>query len=216
MYFGPRLPIIQVVFTSHLEDVCRVMDCSPNSMIKIEPLNREREEDWELFLLKLGHEGTPTILSPEIEEVGKLIVKICGGLPLAVSVMARAMKPILNDGIRLWRFKLYQLQKGEMGVEMERGVLEVLKRSYQKLPHKDMQKCFLECAFSPDLSRENELIKNLDLKKLIIGSTMGERWDKVLGILRALEGHFLLENGPDSIQILLKALAFYIKKTEES
>jgi len=50
------------------------------------------DEDWELFKVKLGRNGTPATLSPEIGNIARHILARCEGLPLGISVIARTMK----------------------------------------------------------------------------------------------------------------------------
>ena len=101
----------------------------------------KEDEDWELFLLKLGPSGTPATLPPRVLEIARFVVMKCDGLPLGISVMASTMKGV-ND-IRWWRHALNKLYIFEMGEELKEEVLTVLKRSYDNLIEKDLQKCFL-------------------------------------------------------------------------
>jgi sentrin-specific protease 7 len=158
---------IKVIVTSRLEHVCHQMDCQPYVMIQMFPLKchgdkidygseyndeDEVDEDWELFMLKLGYNGTPKILPCEIEEVARCVVERFKGLPLGIKVMARTMKGI-ND-IHRWKHAFDKLNKLEMGQEVEEEVFKVLKHSYDNLKEKDLQNCFLYCAIlSGDIER---------------------------------------------------------------
>ncbi|RDX58223.1 putative disease resistance protein, partial [Mucuna pruriens] len=137
---------IKLIITSRLVHVCRQMDCLPDYMIQVQPLFSEEEEDWELFLLKLGHHGTPATLPLDVHDIARSVVWKCEGLPLGISVMARTMKG--RKDIHWWRYanKFDIFQTGE---EMKEEVLAVLKRSYDNLIEEDMQKCFLYCALLP-------------------------------------------------------------------
>jgi sentrin-specific protease 7 len=134
---------IKVILTTRLKHVCHQMDCEPNHMIQIVPLYTDGE-DWELFLVNLGHNGAHVTLSPEIEKTARDIVDMCEGLPLGIRVMARTMKGI--DDIHQWKHALNKLKKLEMGEEVEEEVFKVLKRSYDNLMEKDLKNCFLYCA----------------------------------------------------------------------
>ncbi|KAH1200251.1 putative ubiquitin-like-specific protease 2B [Glycine max] len=110
---------IKLIITTRLKHVCLQMDCLPNNIITI-PLNiiteEEEEEAWELFLLKLGHRGTPARLSPHVLEIARSVVMKCDGLPLGISVMARTMKG--KNEIHWWRHALNKLDRLEMGEEV--------------------------------------------------------------------------------------------------
>jgi sentrin-specific protease 7 len=134
---------IKVIVTTRLKHVCYQMDCLPNHMIQMRPL-RIDNEDWRLFEVKLGHDGTSTTLCPKIDNIARQIVEICGGLPLGINVMARTMKGI--DCIHQWKHVLNKLKKLEVVQEVEEEFFKVLKRSYDNLKEKDMQKYFIYCA----------------------------------------------------------------------
>nr|KYP33802.1 putative disease resistance protein At4g27220 family [Cajanus cajan] len=136
---------IKLIITSRLKHVCQQMDCLQKDMITVYPLDviDEKDLDWKLFLLKLGHHGIPATLSPKVEEVARSVVKKCDGLPVAISVMARSMKE--QDDIHWWKHALNKVENFEMGEEVK----TVLKRSYDNLNDKDLQKCFLYCALLP-------------------------------------------------------------------
>ncbi|PNX61125.1 putative NBS-LRR resistance protein, partial [Trifolium pratense] len=137
----PKVNGIKVIVTSRLEHVCHQMDCQPNVMIGMFPLSRYNEgeydyadedeydvdEGWDLFMINLGHDGTPRILPYEIEKVARCIVKRFEGLPLGIKVMARTMKGI-ND-IHRWKHAFNKLNKVETGQELEEEVFKVFGRN---------------------------------------------------------------------------------------
>ena len=138
----PEVNGIKVILTTRLKHVCHQMDCQPYAILQMYPLNTH--EDWELFMLKLGHDGTPKILPNEIERIGRCIVEIYKGLPLAINVMARTMKRI--DDFHQWKHGLNKHEKLELGQMVEEEVFKVLKCSYDNLMAKNLQNCFLYCA----------------------------------------------------------------------
>jgi sentrin-specific protease 7 len=214
---------IKVIVTSRLEHVCHQMDCQPYVMIQMFPLKchedkidygseyndeDEVDADWELFMLKLGYNGTPKILPCEIEEVARCIVERFKGLPLGIKVMARTMKGI-ND-IHRWKHAFDKLNKLEMGQEVEEEVFKVLKHSYDNLKEKDLQNCFLYCAIlSGDIECvDYELIMKLVDNGLINGNRcLEEISDEVKVMLIRLGAHSL-----DYTHRLVKDMACYILK----
>ena len=143
----------------------------------------KEDEDWELFLLKLGPSGTPATLPPRVLEIARFVVMKCDGLPLGISVMARTMKG--ENDIRRWRHALNNLEKSEMGEEMKEEVLTVLKRSYDNLIEKVMQNCFLFCALLPSI-RQEELVMMLVQSGLLNGKRSLEEIFDLGGFLSEL------------------------------
>ncbi|XP_025696942.1 probable disease resistance protein At4g27220 isoform X2 [Arachis hypogaea] len=171
---------------------CRKMDCPTRNVIAMRPLYES--EDLELFLARLGEDHkTPATLSPRILEIARFIARECGGLPLAISVMARTMKGV--DSIRQRRHALNRLERGEMGGEMEEEVFQVLKASYDNLRHKSMQKSFLHCALYSEFWKDDKLIKKLVDSGAINGRrSLEEIFDEGHTIFNELEDHSLLSD----------------------
>ncbi|WJX75443.1 Ulp1 peptidase [Trifolium repens] len=209
---------IKVILTTRLKHVCHQMDCLPNHMIQIIPLNHtlyRGHEDWRLFDIKLGHNGTPITLSPEIENIAKGIVQRCGGLPLGISVIARTMKGI--DDIHQWKHALNKLKKLEMGQELEEEVLKVLKRSYDNLMDKDLQNCFLYCALFWTGNKDELIMKLVDNGQINKNICLEEIFDEGNTILNKLEAHSLIKIGEDYVFIhpLVRSMACYIMKEKQ-
>ncbi|KAH1156522.1 hypothetical protein GYH30_051362 [Glycine max] len=200
---------IKLIITTRLKHVCLQMDCLPNNIITI-PLNiiteEEEEEAWELFLLKLGHRGTPARLSPHVLEIARSVVMKCDGLPLGISVMARTMKG--KNEIHWWRHALNKLDRLEMGEE----VLSVLKRSYDNLIEKDIQKCFLRSALFPTIIRKEEWVTMVVESGLLNGKrSLEETFDEGRVIMDKLINHsLLLDRGSLRMHGLVRKMACHI------
>ncbi|RYQ78990.1 hypothetical protein Ahy_Scaffold8g108473 isoform A [Arachis hypogaea] len=174
----------KLIITSRLKHVLRQMDCPTSNIITMYPLSHG--ECLELFLLRLG-EYHKTHSPPNAWN----IARECGGLPLAISVMARTMKGV--DNIHQWRHALNKLKRGEMGGEMEEEVFQVLKASYDNLTHKSMQNSFLQCALYSEFWKDDKIIMNL----VDSGAINGRRrldaiFDEGHTIFSELEDHSLL------------------------
>ncbi|KAL1361104.1 hypothetical protein AAHE18_04G227700 [Arachis hypogaea] len=182
----------KLIITTRLKHVLRQMDCPTRNVIAMRPLYES--EDLELFLARLGEDHkTPATLSPRILEIARFIARECGGLPLAISVMARTMKGV--DSIRQRRHALNRLERGEMGGEMEEEVFQVLKASYDNLRHKSMQKSFLHCALYSEFWKDDKLIKKLVDSGAINGRrSLEEIFDEGHTIFNELEDHSLLSD----------------------
>ncbi|KAG4937599.1 hypothetical protein JHK85_052518 [Glycine max] len=178
---------IKLIITTRLKHVWLQMDCLPNNTITIFPFDELEEEAWELFLLKLGHRGTPARLPPHVLEIARSVVMKCDGLPLGISVMARTMKG--KNEIHWWRHALNKLDRLEMGEE----VLSVLKRSYDNLIEKDIQKCFLQSALFPNHIFKEEWVMMLVESGLLDGKrSLEETFDEGRVIMDKLINHSLL------------------------
>ncbi|CAL5191322.1 unnamed protein product [Lathyrus oleraceus] len=191
---------IKVILTTRLKHVCQQMDCLPSHMINVIPLF-EVDEGWELFKVKLGHYGTPAILSPEIENIARVIVDRFEGLPLGISVMARTMKGI--DYIGQWKHSLNKLNKLESGQEVNEEVFEVLKRSYDNLTERDLQNCFLYCALLTcyEAYDRDEMIMKLVDNGLINGNRcLEEIFEEGYTVLGKLASHSLMSSCEHSYQ----------------
>ncbi|KAK2413291.1 putative disease resistance protein [Trifolium repens] len=209
---------LKVILTTRLKHVCHQMDCLPNHMIQIIPLNTHygEDEDWHLFEVKLGHNGTPVTLSAEIEKIAKDIVSRCDGLPLGISVIARTMKGI--DDIHQWKHALNKLKKLEMGQEVEEEVFKVLKRSYDNLMDKDLQNCFLYCALFFTGDKDELIMKLVENGQINKNMCLEEIFDEGNTILNKLDAHSLSSsnhyNFVDS-HPLVRSMACYIMKESQ-
>ncbi|XP_072071381.1 probable disease resistance protein At1g61300 isoform X1 [Arachis hypogaea] len=206
----------KLIITSRLKHVLRQMDCPTSNIITIYPLScfDYSTEGLDLFLLRLGEDyKTPATLSPRILEIARNIAWECGGLPLAISVMARTMKGV--DNIHQWRHAMNKLKRGEMVGEMEEEVFQVLKASYDNLTHKSMQNSFLQCALYSEFWKDDKIIMNLVDSGAINGrSRLDAIFDEGHTIFNELEDHSLLLRFGD-MQNSVRNMACYILKESE-
>ncbi|RHN44598.1 putative P-loop containing nucleoside triphosphate hydrolase, leucine-rich repeat domain, L [Medicago truncatula] len=214
----PKVNGIKMILTTRLKHVCHQMDCHPKAIIQMLPLRCNKgygSEDWKLFMLKLGHDGTPKILPNEIEKIARCIIERFKGLPLAINVMARTMKGV--DDFHQWKHALNKLRKLEMGQEVEEEIFKVLKRSFDNLMEKNLQNCFLYCALlsTDTLIEKDELIMKLVDNGQINGSMcLEEIFVEGNTILNKLESHSLisLSNNIVATHQMVRNMACYILK----
>lgn len=103
------------------------------------------EEAWDLFKHKVGE---AVVSSLRIEAVAKEITKECGGLPLAIATVGRALRKEYN--VRQWRTALRELQNSTTSIDgMENHVFSRLRFSYERLKDDITRSCFLYCAVYP-------------------------------------------------------------------
>ncbi|KAK9288053.1 hypothetical protein L1049_016499 [Liquidambar formosana] len=130
----------KIVITTRSLDVCRNMECKG---IKMELLSED--EAWNLFLDKVGHS---VLLTPSLEATMKLVAEECACLPLAIIMIARSMKGVVDE--YEWRNALEELRKATGGLTNMEKVLEQLKYSYFCLRDEKFQHCLLYCALYPE------------------------------------------------------------------
>ncbi|GKV15042.1 hypothetical protein SLEP1_g25844 [Rubroshorea leprosula] len=138
----------KIVITSRSIDVCQKMLCE---IVKVEPLLFQ--ESLNLFLDKVGHH---VLQVPNLEGILKLIVEECGGLPLAIVVIAESMRG--EDDVEVWKNALNELQERVKSVTgLDQKMFERLRFSYDRLNNSEIQNCFLYCSLFPeDYSFERE------------------------------------------------------------
>ncbi|XP_068498544.1 probable disease resistance protein At4g27220 [Phaseolus vulgaris] len=191
---------IKLIMTGRLKHVFEQMDCEAINMISVSPFREyfDGDEAWELFLLKHGHFGTPSTLPPEVENIARYVVRACDGLPLGINVIARIMKG--KTDIYWWRHALNKLDTLKMGVEMQEEVLSVIRRSYDNLTEKDVQKCFLYSALLPNYLDIDDLIMKLVDRGLLNGKrSFKEIFNEGNVMVDKLINHsLLLDNSSDN------------------
>ncbi|XP_052111853.1 probable disease resistance protein At4g27220 isoform X2 [Arachis duranensis] len=207
---------IKLILTSRLKHVFRQMDCPTSNVIEMKPLP-VKEQDWELFLLNLGCDGRPASLSDEVENTAKSVVKMCEGLPLGITVMARLMKGV-NDDINIWRHALSKLEDSSMEEDMEEEVIKVLKRSYDHLADKTIQNCFLQHALYSEVSDDVFIMNLVDEGLIQSTSSLEKIFVQGKAIVAKLKSHSLIDClwDPDSSDLhmhgLLREMASHIMK----
>ncbi|KAL2329721.1 hypothetical protein Fmac_017302 [Flemingia macrophylla] len=199
---------IKLIITSRLKHVCQQMDCH---IIKMGCLggNLFYAEVWELFWLKFGYHEFPT----EVEEIAKSVIYKCNGLPLAINVMARTMKG--KDDIQWWKYAVNKLEY----LEMEEETLTVLKRSYDYLTDKVLQKCFLHCALLPEFGGKiTWATKVVESGMLSEKKSLKEMIDEGFVIIDKLIQHSLLLDSGLVIQMhgLVRNMACHILNESRS
>ncbi|KAM5578876.1 putative disease resistance protein [Rosa sericea] len=133
----------KVLFTTRSEDVCGLMDA--HVKIKVECLASEKA--WTLFQQKVGKETL--LVHRDIPRLAEVVAKECGGLPLALITVGRAMA--CKKTPEEWDHAIQVLKKSASEFSgMEDKVLRLLKFSYDSLPSEKVRSCFLYCALFPE------------------------------------------------------------------
>lgn len=132
----------KVIFTTRSMDVCSEMDA--HQKLKVDFLRES--ESWELFCQKIGRKEI--LDSPSVQSNAKTIVKKCGGLPLALITIARAMAN--KETAEEWKHALEVLDKTPSELRGMEDVFTLLKLSYDNLENDRLRWCFLYCSLFPE------------------------------------------------------------------
>ncbi|KAI9160636.1 hypothetical protein LWI28_010188 [Acer negundo] len=134
----------KVVFTTRSIEVCSLMET--HKKVEVECLSHA--DAWILFQDKVGQE---TINShPDIPILAEDVARECGGLPLAVITIGRAMAGKYQPEEWKYAISILRLSAHEFP-GMEDHVYCLLKFSYDRLPSDVHRSCFLYCSlFSED------------------------------------------------------------------
>ncbi|GLT90472.1 hypothetical protein SLE2022_084020 [Rubroshorea leprosula] len=203
----------KIVITSRSIDVCNYLRCQ---VVKVPPL--PEQESLNLFLDKVGQD---VLRIPNLEEILKLMVAECAGLPLAIVVIAGSMRGVQD--ISEWRDALRELRQCVVGTEKdsEDEIFNRLKFSYDRLPkNSSYQECFLYCSLHPEdwNIRREDLIENWICEGIVekLGSRR-EMHDKGNAILNRLLNCCLLEEayGEACVKMhdVVRDMALRIKST---
>ncbi|GLT32650.1 hypothetical protein SLA2020_073010 [Shorea laevis] len=207
----------KIVITSRSVDVCNYFRCQ---IVKVPPL--PEQESLSLFLHKVGQD---VLQIPGFEEILKLMVAECAGLPLAIVVIAGSMRGVTD--IHEWRSALRQLRHCVVGTEKdsEDGIFKRLKFSYDRLRNSSIQECFSYCSLYPEdwVIRREDLIEDWICEGLVekLGSRR-EMHDRGHEILNRLENNCLLEGGYDGygegvkMHDVVRDMALRVKSTGPS
>ncbi|KAJ0976158.1 hypothetical protein J5N97_018123 [Dioscorea zingiberensis] len=181
----------KIVWTTRSIRICNSMESQRE--IKVEGLFKE--EAWSLFKDKVGGED---VISLEIEPIAKEVAEECGGLPLALITVGRALRKTYQ--LEVWRSALQELRSSSTDqIEgMEEEVFRRLKFSYNRLSNDKVRECFLYCALYPEdevIIIDEQLIKLWVAEGLIVevGSWEREK-DKGHAILKELKDACMIES----------------------
>ncbi|XVF24830.1 hypothetical protein REPUB_Repub13aG0161700 [Reevesia pubescens] len=144
-----------VIFTTRSIEVCGQMRAHK----KIEVQCLAEEMAWKLFEEYVGNEILAS--HPNIRELAQEVAKECGGLPLALITIGRAMA--CKKTPEEWEYAIEVLKRSANFVfpYMGEEVYPLLKFSYDCLPNDLVRCCLLYCSlFSEDLRIPKEILIN--------------------------------------------------------
>ncbi|KAJ4713064.1 Disease resistance protein [Melia azedarach] len=130
----------KIVLTSRSQKVCNQMDAK---LVEISTLSKQ--ESWKLFREVAGQ----VVDDSDINPVARKIADKCGGLPIAILTVGRALK---NKNKYVWKDAAQQLKKSSTTyIEgMQRNVISSLELSYNCLESQQEESLFLFCCLFPE------------------------------------------------------------------
>ena len=139
--YGGQHNRCKILLTLRSEDACNQMRSQKN--FKIEVLSGE--EAWNLFREMAGN----CVDTPNLRPISKEVAKECGGLPVALVTVGRALE---NKSEVEWRAALQQLKnsipKNILGLDSK--VYSSIELSYTLLESDEAKSCFLLCCLFPE------------------------------------------------------------------
>ncbi|KAJ4718433.1 NBS-LRR type disease resistance protein [Melia azedarach] len=133
----------KILFTTRFRDICGLIEA--DEKFKVECLSEEKA--WELFQKKVGEDTLNS--HPDIPDLAQTVAKECGGLPLALKTVGRAMA--CRKTTEEWRYAIQLLRRSSAEfLGMEKEVYPLLKFSYDSLPSDKIRSCLLYCSLFPE------------------------------------------------------------------
>ncbi|XVF79101.1 hypothetical protein PTKIN_Ptkin14bG0192400 [Pterospermum kingtungense] len=133
-----------IILTTRNRSVCEAMKTQLTVSVNV----LDKGEAWKLFEMNASLSSA----APDIIEVAKEVAEECGGLPVAIVPLARALRTKDLNG---WKSALKKLKRSmlmdieKVPKEVEKNAYLCLEMSYKQLG-KTTKKCFLMCALYPE------------------------------------------------------------------
>ncbi|KAA8542761.1 hypothetical protein F0562_023913 [Nyssa sinensis] len=132
----------KLIFTTRSLHVCRHMETE--KQVEVKALSDK--ESWDIFVEKVG---SSVLVDQKIQKLAKEVAKECGGLPLALVTIGRALRNVNQE--KDWQNALASLKGSGTNVEgMENKVFSQLRFSYDALKDHTTRLCFLYSALYPE------------------------------------------------------------------
>ncbi|CAA7055702.1 unnamed protein product [Microthlaspi erraticum] len=155
----------KIVFTTRSKEVCKAMKADDE--LKVDCLSPK--DAWGLFRITVAE--TTLNCHEDIPMLAREVAEKCCGLPLALTVIGKAMA--CNEDVRDWRHAVKVINTSSHKFPgMEEKILSTLKFSYDGLKDQSVKECFLYCSLFPEDHEINkeELIDYWISEGLINGS----------------------------------------------
>lgn len=195
----------RIILTAKSIDICKMT--ASDTEFGMELLSVE--EAWKLFHDQLGRKS----ISSDIECHARGIVAECGGLPLTIVVIGRALRE--ESEVLAWKHTLGEfLLLSGTGKHGHEAVIQQLKLSYDKLESHDLKACFLYCALIQEDHTADELISYFTKEGLLAGNSYERGCDVVKTLLEASLLEFSIDGISLQMHDLVRDLALAIMSPE--
>ncbi|ESR40711.1 putative disease resistance protein [Citrus sinensis] len=205
---GPQNNASKVVFTTRSEEVCGLMGA--HTRFKVACLSNI--DAWELFRQNVGEETMNS--HPDILQLAQTAARECGGLPLALITIGRAMA--CKKTPEEWSYAIEVLRTSSSQFPgLGNEVYPLLKFSYDSLPSDTIRSCHLYCSLYPEdycISKEKLIDCWIGERLLTERDRTGEQKEgyHILGIL--LHACLLEEGGGGEVKMhdVIRDMALWI------
>ncbi|KAK4581016.1 hypothetical protein RGQ29_024613 [Quercus rubra] len=184
--YGGQHNKCKILLTSRSEEACTQMKTQKIFPIKV----LSEEEAWNLFREMAGN----CIDTLGLHPIAKEVAKECGGLPVAIVTVGRALE---NKSEFEWRAALQQLEnsipKNIPGLDSK--VYSSIELSYSYLKSDEAKSCFLLCCLYPedsDIGIEFLVRYGVGQRLFAKIDTVAEARNRVHAIVKNLKRSFLL------------------------
>ncbi|KAF8391529.1 hypothetical protein HHK36_023834 [Tetracentron sinense] len=140
--FGDDHKGCKIVLTTRRQEVCYKIGIQTKAI----PLNVLSEDDsWNFFRKYAGQ----AVDSPPLNVVAREVAKYCGGLPMALVTVGRALG---DEDIKEWKKAASRLKefKATHNEDVDQDVFSCLKLSYDYVKGEETKSCFLLCCLFPE------------------------------------------------------------------
>ena len=192
--YGGQYNSCKILLTSIREEACTQM--KSQKIFKIEVLSEE--EAWNLFREMAGN----CIDTPNLHPIAEAIAKECGGLPIAIVTVGRALE---KKSEVEWSAALQQLKnaipKNIPGLDSK--VYSCIELSYSSLKSDEAKSCFLLCCLFPEHIFIEFLVRYGVGQRLFTKiDTVAEARNRFHAILKNLKRSFLLLDSEEGEQFV--------------
>nr|GEY84946.1 NB-ARC domains-containing protein [Tanacetum cinerariifolium] len=189
---GTDYPNCKILLTSRKSSVCGAMNAGRVICIDTLPIR----EAW-IFFKRVVGEKVET--DAKLKQVALQVVEGCGGLPLILEVVGKALK---NEGIMEWKAALYRVQNHatpdiDPAVRLAFAHLEL---SYDYIDSEEVKSCFLLCSMFPedyDISLESLAFYGVGLQFFKDLNSLEDARNRVRLAVKILKSSCLLLDAKD-------------------
>nr|XP_027062077.1 putative disease resistance protein RGA3 [Coffea arabica]XP_027062078.1 putative disease resistance protein RGA3 [Coffea arabica]XP_027062079.1 putative disease resistance protein RGA3 [Coffea arabica]XP_027062080.1 putative disease resistance protein RGA3 [Coffea arabica] len=180
-------PGSKILATTRSDEVASAMQTSGLHHLDI----LSDDHSWMLFE-KLAFADSGATKTQDLVDIGRRILKKCGGVPLAIKVIGGLLysKKDASEWLTIEKSEIWN-----KSTNIANGVISVLKLSYENLPSWSVKQCFASCSIFPtDTDMEKESLIQIWMAQGLINDAKGGG------------GHMQMEDiGSDYFNILLRS-----------